>query len=158
MKNIITYLILILLSGNSYSLDLKVIENSERFKERTDTSEWFGWVEASRAYEGNHKETVLEFYCHKLEPVDLKKLRDYENVVYVDPEKENEAHFVATLRTPEMKLEKAQELLKSMLSSTHFCHYPRAIVTREDYFTNKKASFLAGDLIISNKYKVKDKE
>ena len=158
MKKIVTYISFLLLSGVTYALDIKINENSQRYKESTGKSLWFGRVEGSRAYKGRNGETVIEFYCHKLEPVEKDKLFDYEHIVYVDPKKEKEIHFVATLRTPEMKLEKADKLLQKMASNIHFCYYPKGVVSNEGYFADKKAPFIAGGFVISDKYKVKDTE
>jgi hypothetical protein len=157
MKKIITYLIFILLSGNIYSLEITVKGDSSKF-DKEKTSLWFGWVEASRAYKGQYNETVIEFYCHKFELIKNKKSLSDSSLINVLPDSENPIHFVATIRTPNMSIIKAENFLKSMQPTKHFCYYPRAIVSFEGKFTDKKALFLAGDLTISNKFKVEVKK
>ena len=157
MKKIITYLIFILLSGNLYSLEIKVKGDSSKF-DKEKTSSWFGWVEASRAFKGQHNETVIEFYCHKYELIENTKALSDNRLIYVSPDSEKPIHFVATIRTPDMSIIKAENFLKSMQSTKHFCYYPKAIVSFEGMFTDKKSLFLAGDLTISNKFKVEVKK
>ena len=153
MKKITTFLIFALLSGNICALEIQVKGDSAGF-DKQEISSWFGWVEASRAYKGQYNETVIEFYCHAFKLVENNKPPNKENVIYVFPGTEDDTHFVATIRTPDMSIEKAKEFLTSMMPEQHICYYPKAIVSFEGKFADKTALFLAGDLIISNKYKV----
>jgi hypothetical protein len=149
----IAFIAFLLISSNLIALEIKIGGDTPTAKENL----WFGWVEASKAYEGKNKETVLEFFCHRFKLAEGQVI-DKESTIFVLPAPNAEEHFVATLRTQSMPVDKANELMAKMQSTTHFCYYPKAIESFEGKFADKSAMFLAGELVISDEYTVKDKE
>ena len=153
---VIAFIWLLVISANLAALEFDIQGEAGMCKEK-QCELWFGWVEASRAYTGEYNETVIEFYCHKFHLHDGSQVSK-DNVIYVYPDSEGDTHFVATIRTPDLPVEKAQEFLKSMQTTVHFCHYPKAITVFNGLFYDKHAQFLTGNLIVSDKYVVVEKE
>ncbi|MFT5594289.1 MAG: hypothetical protein ACI8SR_002678 [Oceanicoccus sp.] len=149
----ITCIAFLLISSSLNALEIRISGETPNAKENI----WFGWVEASKAYEGKNKETVLEFFCHRMKLAEGQAINK-ENTILALPDSNTEEHFVATLRTPSMPVDKANELMAKMQTTTHFCYYPKAIESFKGKFADKEAMFLAGELVISDEYKVKDKE
>lgn len=157
MKKTLTILLFALLSGNSFALDIKLTGDSKRITDKA-ASPWFGRVVESSVRKGRHGETVIEFYCQKLALAGQAGRIHEGDVIQVLPSTGNGRHFVATLRSPNISLAKAKEILIGLSSGPHYYYSPKAIVVTEGYYGNKKAPFLAGDLIVSDKFIVESRK
>lgn len=143
MKKLLLQFILFLLASDLNALELKVTGKPSATPSKEDTT-YFGWVEGSRAYIDSHKETVFEFYCHKLQLVD-NQLVTMNSTIYVFPSNHSDEHFVATIKSPNISLQQAQDFLKDMTKEVHYCHYQNAHIAYEGTFADKPVPFLVGE-------------
>jgi len=83
-----------------------------------DSIMWFGTIEDMKAYTNDVGETVIEFFCRHLSPINRDASVLKENLIQVKDL--NTGFFVITVRSRDLPLEKASGLCEELKTARHF--------------------------------------
>jgi hypothetical protein len=110
-----------------------------------EKSNWFGKIESSRAYINDNKETVIEWYCHKYEILANVNFSEIgKSVKTIKVAEKDIIHFVVTIRSPSMPIEKAKQTATETTNKTHYVAWKNAEIAFEGIYLDKKAFYLKG--------------